>query len=195
MFGWDKNGNSLAGFPLSVGDFIRSTPWAGDVDGDGRINLVLVGWDRNVWIWDFTAPYNAAAAQWPTFKHDVQRTGLYGYVVPVPSDVGGGGGVGSPVPRHTFLAQNVPNPFNPTTTIEYGVPETGGLREVPLTLDIFDIQGRHLRRLLLGSQAPGTYRATWDARDDRGRRVQSGVYFYRLRAGDDSVTKKMLLLQ
>jgi hypothetical protein len=75
LYAWDWHGTPLAGFPITVGDFIRATPFAGDIDGDGEIDLVLTGWDRNVYVWDFPHPWSAAAAQWPTLKHDVHRSG------------------------------------------------------------------------------------------------------------------------
>ena len=70
----------LAGFPLTVGDFIRSTPYADDVDGDGNINLVLSGWDKNVYVWNFPAAWHPEAAYWPTLKHDMHRSGSFGFV-------------------------------------------------------------------------------------------------------------------
>jgi hypothetical protein len=80
LYGWDRSGGDLAGFPITIGDFIRSTPFVDDVDGDGRANLVLSGWDKNVYVWDFPATWNPAAAQWPTLKHDVHRSGTHGFV-------------------------------------------------------------------------------------------------------------------
>jgi len=194
LYGWDRDGNAIDGFPLSVGDFIRSTPTADDVDGDGDIDLVLAGWDRNVYIWDSPVPYVRAAAQWPTLKHDVERTGSYDYRPRMPTDADPAPVVAR-VPRVAFLDQNVPNPFNPVTSIAYGVPAQDGRATVDVGIDIFDAGGRLVRRLVRGPQAPGTYKALWDGRDDGGRRVHSGIYFYRLRAAGTTVARKMLLLQ
>ena len=196
LYGWTMNGQSIPGFPLTVGDFIRSVPVAEDVDGDGNINLVLSGWDKNVYVWNFTAPYSRQAAQWPMLKHDSQRSGLYGYRIDEPTDVGDGGDpAGSPPPPQAVLAQNVPNPFNPTTRIDYGVPQQAGKARSDVALDIYDAQGRHIRRLLHGTNPPGRYSAVWDGRNDRGLQVPSGVYFYRLHVEDQVVTRKMLLLK
>lgn len=193
LYGWDWTGNALAGFPINVGGEIRAVPFADDIDGDGDIDLALAGWDQNLWIWDFTAPFDAAAAQWPTFKHDAQRTGYFEHRVRTPTDVADDA-ARTPLPRRAFLAQNVPNPFNPMTRIEYGVP-AGGTERVPVRIDVYDVRGRHVRALVRGVQAPGTYTALWDGRDDDGRPVQSGVYFYRLHAATEHATRKMLLLR
>ena len=135
LYAWDKDGVELAGFPLSVGDFIRSVPFADDVDGDGSIDLVLSGWDKNVYIWDFPVPYVKAAAQWPTLSHDSQRSGFYGHHIASPTDVEPEPeAIPAAPPARAYLAQNHPNPFNPTTSITYGVagrdPGTGATRRV-----------------------------------------------------------------
>jgi hypothetical protein len=194
IFGWDKDGNDLIGFPLTVGDHVRSTPFADDVDNDGDIDVVLAGWDSNVWIWDFAAPYSAAAAQWPTLKNNSMRNGNYHYRAAEPTDVDPEPDVEAAVPARPVLSQNVPNPFNPITAIEYGVPAGGG-GMVDVYLHIYDVQGRRVRDLVQGPQRPGMHTALWDGRVNAGRRVQTGVYFYRLLVGAESVTRKMTLLK
>jgi hypothetical protein len=194
LFGWDASGADLAGFPLTVGDFIRSTPYAADVDGDGGIDLVLSGWDKNLYVWDFPVPYVEAAAQWPTLKHDSQRTANFDHHPGQTTDVGPDP-VAARLPARPELAQNVPNPFNPLTSIAYGVPAQGGAATLEVELDVFDVRGRLVRRLVRGRQAPGTHRALWDGRDEQGGRVRSGVYLYRLRAGGSTLSRKMLLVQ
>jgi hypothetical protein len=89
------------------------------------------------------------------------------------------------------LFQNVPNPFNPITLIQYELD-----RSVPVHLAIYDIQGRLVRVIVSGAkQGPGRFVARWDGRDEQGRQVSSGVYFYRLVAGDRTATRKMVLLK
>jgi hypothetical protein len=197
IHGWDKDGNVLPGFPLPVGDFVRATPFATDCDGDGDIDLVSAGWDRTLRVWDFTAAYDDAAAQWPTFKHDAQRSGYSGHTERNPSDAGGGPqeGTSATIPPSAFLGQNMPNPFNPMTRIEYGVPRVGTPGPVPVQINIYDVKGRHVRRLVHGTQEPGVYTTLWDGRDDRGTAVHSGVFFYRLQAGSTTRTRKMVLLR
>ncbi len=88
------------------------------------------------------------------------------------------------------LGQNRPNPFNPSTIISFEVR-----RKSALSLDVFDVTGRKIRTLIDGVRPAGRYSLTWDGRDEQGRPVGSGIYFYRLRSGDVQLTKKMVLLK
>jgi len=94
-------------------------------------------------------------------------------------------------PREFALYPNVPNPFNPTTTIRYDVPP--GATSVQLV--VYDVVGRRIRTLVDGVEPPGARAVTWEGRDDAGRFVASGVYFYRLRAGSTTLTRRMVLLK
>jgi hypothetical protein len=98
---------------------------------------------------------------------------------------------GTRYPDAFALYQNVPNPFNPTTIISYDVPAGVG----KVTLRIYDVRGRLVRTLVDGVQTPGEKRVVWYGRDNRGNRVATGVYFYRMTAPGVTVTKKMLLLR
>jgi hypothetical protein len=95
------------------------------------------------------------------------------------------------IPQMYCLYQNVPNPFNPNTTIRYDVATGGG----QVTILIYDVSGRLLRTLVAGKQTAGQKTAVWDGRDDHGRGVTSGVYFYRLEAPGYNKTLKMILIQ
>ncbi len=99
----------------------------------------------------------------------------------------------STLPKSYSLAQNTPNPFNPSTTISYTVPEGAGQVEVKLT--VFNLRGQELTRLVSTSQGPGSYTVNWNGDDSAGRQLSSGVYFYRMQAGDYVATRKMVLLK
>ncbi len=88
------------------------------------------------------------------------------------------------------LDQNVPNPFNPTTTITFSLP-SAAMTE----LSIYDVAGRCLATLISRNMPAGRASVQWDGDDDVGNRVASGVYFYRLRAGENVETRKMVLLK
>ncbi len=88
------------------------------------------------------------------------------------------------------LDQNVPNPFNPRTTIGFSLPGAEHAR-----IDIYDLAGRLVRRLIDKPMQAGRYQIEWNGRDERGRAVTSGVYFYRLTAGKQTSAKKMILLR
>ena len=100
---------------------------------------------------------------------------------------------GQEAPKQTTLLPNFPNPFNPETWIPYQLAKPS-----EVTITIYDIRGRVVRVLVLGHQAAGIYRsrskaALWDGRNHFGEKVATGVYFYRLTAGDFSATRKMLI--
>jgi hypothetical protein len=94
-------------------------------------------------------------------------------------------------PAIAALHQNVPNPFNPTTSITYNVP-TGGAR---VSLRVYDAAGRLVRTLVDEQRAAGTHAATWDGRDAFGTPVASGVYFYKMIAGSFVESRRMVLLK
>ena len=97
------------------------------------------------------------------------------------------------IPEKTSLLPNYPNPFNPETWIPYQLTKPAAV-----TLTIYDINGRVVRDLDLGHQRAGVYRsraraAHWDGRNAHGEPVASGLYFYTLKAGDFTATRKMLI--
>ncbi|HZL84642.1 MAG TPA: M6 family metalloprotease domain-containing protein [Candidatus Krumholzibacteria bacterium] len=95
-------------------------------------------------------------------------------------------------PRLTVLEQNRPNPMNPATTIHYVVaPEDAG----HVTLILYDVAGRLVRRLVDAWQEQGPYRVTWNGVDAAGVRVASGIYVYELQAGSRRLTRKLTVLQ
>jgi hypothetical protein len=97
---------------------------------------------------------------------------------------------GEILPKDFSLSQNYPNPFNAATTIEYLV----GKHE-HVTIDIINVTGQTVRRLVDKDVGPGTYSVEWDGTNDAAQGVASGVYYYRLTAGDYSQTKSMTLLK
>jgi hypothetical protein len=98
-------------------------------------------------------------------------------------------GVHTPVRFANTLAQNHPNPFNPTTTIEFTVKSRGHV-----SLTVYDVAGRQIRTLVSENRAPGIKHVVgWDGRNAKGEMVASGVYFYRLETGGVMQTKKMVL--
>ncbi len=95
------------------------------------------------------------------------------------------------IPTSFALHQNVPNPFNPATTIGYDVPPGGGV----VTIRVYDVAGRLVRTLIDESQAAGQKTVRWNGTNDTGTRVASGMYFYRMTAPGFTETRKMVLLQ
>jgi hypothetical protein len=97
-------------------------------------------------------------------------------------------------PRQTSLAQNIPNPFNPVTRIEFDLAQDG-----QVSLTIYDVAGRLVRTLIDAPMTRGRYtgeKATvWDGFDNAGTRVSSGIYFYRLETAGFTDTRKMVVLR
>ena len=95
------------------------------------------------------------------------------------------------LPTSFSLTDNFPNPFNPTTTIQYALPQAA---DVELT--VYNVVGQVVRTLVAEHQSAGRYAVEWDATDDNGHSLSSGMYFYRLEAGGEfREVKKMLLLK
>ena len=92
------------------------------------------------------------------------------------------------LPEAFALEQNYPNPFNPATTVRYQLPH-----EADVALVIYSLTGQVVRRLVQGKQQAGSYAVSWDGRAQDGRPVSSGIYIYRLRAGDFDQTHKLVL--
>lgn len=94
-------------------------------------------------------------------------------------------------PEDFALANNYPNPFNPQTTIKYQLPEAADVK-----LEIYNVVGQVVRTLVADHQTAGRYVVQWDASNDNGQPLSSGIYFYRIQAGGEfQQVKKMLLLK
>ena len=96
----------------------------------------------------------------------------------------------SVLPTTPVLHANMPNPFNPSTTIRFELPQLADVQ-----LDIYDLLGQKVRTLVAGQRSAGWHEAVWDGRDASGMLVSNGVYFYRLQAGGLAQMRRMLLLK
>ena len=136
--------------------------------------------------------YFTASQMWPGFKNSATPptdgaadNACYAVSKLLPTGVGD-----DPLPLRTALLQNAPNPFNPTTTISYTLVNRGWV-----SLRVYDVRGRLVRTLVDMQKEPGTHAERWDGRSDRGEVLATGVYFYRLRAGETVLTRKAVLLK
>jgi len=93
-------------------------------------------------------------------------------------------------PTDFTLSQNYPNPFNPATNFQFTVSKSAHVK-----IEIFNIVGQKVTTLVDESKKPGVYSADWNGKDANGNSVSSGVYFYRMQAGDFSDMKKMVLIK
>jgi len=141
--------------------------------------------DDAVW-GDFPAPIWSELRWPPGLPNSGQSIDLAFVITRLPHPTGAGG----TTPESYHLEQNFPNPFNPTTTIRYTLPVASNV-----TLAVYGVDGKLVRVLQSGSKPMGTFEATWDGRDTSGTPVASGVYFYRLKAGSFTETRKMVLMK
>jgi len=118
--------------------------------------------------------------------HSLSMTPEFQGVSFVPSEVAGT----ELLPGEFSLAQNAPNPFNPQTRIDYDIPKATNVR-----LEIYNVLGQHVKTLVDEFQEPGSKSVIWDGRDNSGSTVASGIYFYRMDAGEFSLTRKMMMLK
>jgi len=94
------------------------------------------------------------------------------------------------VPIEFSLLQNYPNPFNPETHIQFALPQAEQVR-----ITIYDLQGHLVRTIVNERKAAGMYSVVWDSRDENGIKITSGVYFYRIDAGEFTMTRKMIVMK
>ena len=97
---------------------------------------------------------------------------------------------GPTVPENYSLSQNFPNPFNPSTTLKYSLKTAGHVR-----LDIYNVLGQNVRTLVDEYQDANNYTTIWDGCDNNGNVAASGIYMYRIKSGDFTEIKKMVLMK
>jgi hypothetical protein len=172
-------------------------------DADVRVALFRNSTNNRVWLgragrqWELTESmnfdYTAPATDYYGLVVFANRRGKTGsYTLRVSRASGVTGIDPEPLaPSQFALYQNAPNPFNPSTEIRYDVPSSGG----HVQLRVYDVHGRLVRTLVDTREEGGAKSLIWDARDDSGALVATGVYFYRLDAPGFSETRKMVVMK
>jgi hypothetical protein len=187
VYAFDADGELLSGWPIKTDGAIYSSPTLTDLDIDGDVEVIVSGMDQRIYVWDTPGIYDdGERTPWANWRHNNRRTGHHGYEleVGVPGDE-----VWSAA--DVRLDQNVPNPFNPVTSIVYAVPEGGG----DIELSVYSVAGARVTTLVRGKVPGGASSVVWDGRDADGREVASGVYFVRLAAEGTSLTRKIVLIR
>ncbi|MCH8288497.1 MAG: T9SS type A sorting domain-containing protein [Candidatus Marinimicrobia bacterium] len=155
-----------------------------DVDGDGEDELVLTYRGGNgmfLSIISLEATDTELAAGNVTMTVEFEELFVF---------VGVEDGPLAQMPSDYSLGQNYPNPFNPSTTIAYDVPAASNV-----SINIYDMLGRNVITLVNEQKNAGSHTVEWNGKNSSGIQVTSGIYFYRLEAGQSAITKKMLLLR
>ncbi len=186
LYAYTADGTLIAGWPIQTDAEIFSSPTIADLDDDGDVEVLVSVMDATVNIWDCEGIYAGGDnVLWGTWRHDNNRHGYVGYEAPV------GIGDGEIGQLRLSLEQNVPNPFNPVTTIAYNVP--ADVSEIEL--EVYNVNGRRVRTLVEGTADPGRHTVVWNGRNDDGEPIASGIYFVRLTAESRSSTRKVVLLK
>jgi hypothetical protein len=156
-------------------------PMVDDIDADGRVELIMLSDANELLVWNFQADFKNGANS-AKFLVDERNSNVFlspNIVTDAESDQPDN------LPTVFALEQNYPNPFNPASTIEFSVP-----RRSHLQLQVFNILGQRVAVLADGEFSAGTYSVTFDASG-----FSSGMYFYRLVAGEKVLNRKMTLLK
>ena len=191
MHAFNHDGTLAAGFPIQLNGEVRSTPALWDLDRDNQMEVAVPGYEGSVFVWDLPGSFNPTFLPWPFHRHDIRNTGRF--ATPIQVGVPDGPESAPAVTQPAFYPPH-PNPFNPLTTLAFDVPgETGAAR--PVTLDIYDVNGRLVRRLVEGAVGTGRQSVHWDGRGNDGHGVGSGIYFARIEIGTFTATQKLTLLR
>ena len=121
------------------------------------------------------------------FRGKIDNVKVYNYAVGLVTGAGNGN---DQIPYAFDLAQNFPNPFNPTTEIRFSIPKYDHV-----TLEVFDLLGRKVKTIVDEFRHAGSHIVHWNGRNSVNQQVASGMYMYRLKAGDHVMVKKMMMLK
>ena len=147
-----------------------------DADGDGFSNGVELQDPNGEWTFGTPDPGDFSAVSHPGDNEDIpQITSVAKF---------------TEKPNNYFLGNNFPNPFNPTTTIYFNVQNSTNI-----ILEIYNSLGQKTLTLVDNHFSPGDYGVSWNAKDDYGKNVESGIYYYRLMSNGLIETKRMVLLK
>jgi len=148
---------------------------------------------NTIWMADYaTSPDCKWNADYNNVKLDHQRYSIDEVIFSLNQGTGITDVDGNPtvIPLSYELGNNYPNPFNPTTEIEYAIPVSNHV-----SLAVFNSLGQQIKTLVDRNMTAGTYHATWDGTDDMGNSVPSGTYFYKMTSSHFNASKRMTLLK
>jgi len=173
------DGTESPNFPITIGGNIKVSAAVSDLDHDNDLDIVIPN-DNGFYVIDIKR--SVQSYEWHCFMATYNRSGNIYQATPVAD-------TGSPA-LQTSLKGNYPNPFNPETTISFSLASA---EEV--NIEIFNLKGQLVRSLLFTDLPAGEHKVVWNGRDDRGSSVSSGVYYFRMKSGKFSSTRKMVLMK
>lgn len=188
--GYGRDGSGLMDviLPSSIGPFRPETSWYLTIvdDGDGPYDGAYTSGHYYLITREFSAPAEGkrgpGALMYIPLDLETASLGAGATAVEAVESAG--------TPDSYSLGRAYPNPFNPETTIEFSVPSDGYVE-----IGVYNAVGQQVASLVDKELSAGNYKTTWDALDRSGQKVSSGVYFYRMQAGDFSATHSMSLLK
>ncbi len=181
-------GQVLPSFPIPTftGGGIEGSPGLADIDGDGDAEIVVGvrSAGNNLEVIDYKAEIADDDFPWPFYCKDIYRNSYYGdFVTGIDDET-------DSAPFAFELLGNYPNPFNANTIIKFTLPAPEKAE-----LAVYDLLGRRIRTLISGSLDAGQHEMLWNGRDDVDNSVASGVYFYNLKFGEQSISRRMVMLK
>jgi hypothetical protein len=189
-YAWNNLFTDVPGWPKALGAGCLVSAASSDIDTDGRVEVVFVTASQLV-VLDLGADVDRLdrRGQWPMYAYNPQRTGCLACgpdaVIGVPTR-----GVMATI----RFAAPAPNPSAGSVTFAFELPDAG-----PVTLSLYDAQGRLIRNLLKTERPPGSYREIWDARNDRGVTAMPGIYYARLTfagpTGSSSAVRRVTMVR
>ncbi len=173
------DGSESPNFPIQIGGNIKISAALGDVDQDGDFDIIFPN-DSGFYIVDIKRP--AQSYEWYCYMGSYNRGGNIYQETPNQD-------LALPV-ENTALLGNYPNPFNPSTTISFELANPG-----QISIEIFNQKGQLVRSLVNAALPAGRHQLEWNGADNTGSPVSSGIYYYRMRSGKYSATRKMVMMK
>ncbi len=173
------DGTESPNFPIRLNGNVKVSAAIADIDMDGDMDIVIPN-DNAFYVIDVKRA--AQSIPWPCFMGTYNRAGNSFQYTPVEDNE-------TPA-LSTALKGNYPNPFNPSTLISFALEAAG-----PVTLEIFNQKGQLVKTLIAAELPAGSHQAEWNGCDANGAPASSGVYFYRMRSGKFTSTRKMVMMK
>ena len=173
------DGTESPNFPITLTGNIKVSAALADIDRDGDLDIVIPD-NGGYYFIDIKRPFQSI--EWECYTGSYSRAGNIFQITPTDDLVSN--------VLSTKLLGAYPNPFNPSTTLSFNLKDQGHVN-----LDIFNQKGQIVRTLLSENMPAGEHRIHWNGTDDSGRNVSSGLYFYRMKSGKYSSTRKMILMK
>jgi len=189
IFALHSDGSIVNGYPYYLDDEGSSgtfspSPALGDMDNDGDIELVFSSHSGNLVFLDEEDSFFPDFEFWPMFKHNRFNTGYNQPEIFTGID-------DEQIFNYSGSSPyNYPNPFNPITNIAYSIKETG-----KVTIEIYNLKGQLVKLLINEVKETGDHTAIWNGKDDSGKPISSGIYFYKLKSANYTSTKKMIMIK